>query len=325
MSKANESILCLADNTEHPTLEAMHKHLQHKLKLKQSDYYPRYHPRADRLTKEPIPFKSVEQYLSTEFLSKDTLRRWIAANPEAGRQWAFNWLKRRKEEKNLILAPTQVELRSLTCPSMHYYETLAGGYVAAAQHAGLVPRFVGELAAASLPPRAKILVDTREQAPLKLTVSTEAATLPYGDYTLDAGYSTGVYIERKSLSDFAGTLSDREVGRQLGGDSNLSRFARELERAKEAGAYIVVLVEDTIDNAMELGTSQSRIPAHGKVTGAHLFHNLRELLRRFDHFQALFVPGRQAAANAVVKLLALGASVKDIDLQFQLERGALKV
>lgn len=321
------SVTCLADHTTHDSLEAMHKHLQFKVKLKQADYYPRFHPRADRLTGDPIPFKNVEQYLAAEFLSKDTLRRWIAANPEAGKQWAIDWLRHRKEEKQLVYAPSQVELRSLLCPSMHYYNHV-GSYNDICRELGYAIRFgagMEDIPINRWRTGAKVLVDTREQSPLKLSVPTEPATLTYGDYALDAAHTEGIHIERKSLNDFAGTLSDRQVDRKRDTDSNFERFGRELERAKEAGVYIVMLVEDTIDNALELGTAASKVPARGKVTGAHLFHNLRELLHRFDNLQALFVGGRTQAASAVVRLLIMGDAVKDIDLQYAYEAGRLKL
>jgi len=320
------TVTCLVDNTVHESVEAMHKHLQFKLRLKQADYYQRYHPRVDRLTGQPLPFKSVEQYLASEFLSKDTLRRWIAANPEEGKQWAIDWLRRRKIDKALRFPPTQVELRSLLCPSIHYYQHM-GDYGAICRELGYETRFDGDvtkLAAALWPSGAKVLVDTREQAPLKLNVPIEAATLSYGDYALDAAHSQDIHIERKSISDFAGTLSDRQIARQREVDSNLERFTRELERAQEAGIYLIMLVEDTIDHALELGTESSHLPKRGSMTGAHLFHNLRDLLHRFDNFQALFVDGRKQAAAAVVKLLALGTLVKRIDLQWAHEAGKLR-
>jgi len=48
-----------------------------------------------------------------------------------------------------------------------------------------------------------ILVDSREQAPLRFSdaVSTEVVTLPAGDYSL-RGYTDRVAIERKSAADF---------------------------------------------------------------------------------------------------------------------------
>jgi ERCC4-type nuclease len=63
-----------------------------------------------------------------------------------------------------------------------------------------------------VPARPRVLIDSREQAPLRFSdaVETELVTLPAGDYSL-AGYTADVAIERKSLPDFvACCTSDRE-------------------------------------------------------------------------------------------------------------------
>jgi len=53
-----------------------------------------------------------------------------------------------------------------------------------------------------------ILVDTREQTPLRFSaaVSTQRATLPTGDYSL-VGHTDSVAIERKSLPDLVQCVS----------------------------------------------------------------------------------------------------------------------
>jgi len=82
-----------------------------------------------------------------------------------------------------------------------------------------------------------ILVDTREQAPLMPVVyrgkqwvelPTERATLAAGDYTV-RGLEHLVAVERKSISDLAGTLygsATNTLGERKG---HLERFRRELE------------------------------------------------------------------------------------------------
>lgn len=51
--------------------------------------------------------------------------------------------------------------------------------------------------------RPRILIDTREQAPLRFSVNvdTESASLETGDYSV-AGHTARVRLERKSVSDF---------------------------------------------------------------------------------------------------------------------------
>jgi ERCC4 domain-containing protein len=292
---------CLIDQTEHVSAAALHKHLR-TLKVKQADYYVKYHDRRDRFTGEPIPFKSVDQYLSAEFLTKDNLRKWIATNPAEGRQWAVDWLARRKAEKDLVYPPTQVELETMLCPSMHYYDRV-GGYNAICRSLNYVIRFEGGLEMGE-PIDQVIVTDTREQQPLD--VGGIRAKLNVGDYGLNITRDVGVYIERKSLGDFIGTLS-------LGHE----RFLREMERAKEVGAYLIILVESLLADALAFK------PKHGTVSMGHVFKNLRDLLSYYTNVQALFVKNRAEAARVVVKLLEAGESVKYVDLQYALERGAL--
>jgi len=305
---------CLIDQTEHATLEDLHKYLQFKLKVKQADYYTKYQPRKDWLTKEPIPFKNREQYLAAEFLNRDNLNKWIAANPAEGREWVVRWLAKRRDEKHLAFPPTQVEMASLIAPTIHSYER----YNVLCVEIGYEIRFDGVLDIKSLPPTASIIVDSREQKPLTLSVPTIRDKVNCGDYSLDPDHDLGVYIERKSLNDFVGTLSDRKT---RGEDSNLDRFTRELERAQECGAYLIVLVEDTLERTLDFDS----LPEFSKlkISPDHIFKNLRDLLHRFVNLQALFVNGRGEAARAVVKLLAAGSSVKKTDLQFSYESGRL--
>lgn len=310
--------ICLIDHTDHPSLEVLHKYLR-QLKMKQEDYYVRYYNRRDRLTDQPIPFKNVKQYLVAEFINKDNLKMWLAAEPKRGRQWAIDWLIRRKAEKSLIYPPLQIELRSLMCPTIRFFNHI-GGYHVICQDLGYTIRFVGTLPVTVPALSCPVVVDTREQKSLHLGIPTISAKLNCGDYGLPEPYDQQIYIERKSLNDFIGTMSGRYTD-EVKGESNLTRFARELERAKELGAYVIMLVESSIDDVLGLG--HNGIPVRGAVNPDHLFHSLRDLCHRFDNFQALFVDGRKEAANAVIKLLALGAVVKTVDLQFQYESGNL--
>jgi ERCC4-type nuclease len=59
-------------------------------------------------------------------------------------------------------------------------------------------------------PRPYVLIDTREQRPLRfapeLGVDCGAATLPAGDYSV-RGFTALIALERKSIGDLVGTLS----------------------------------------------------------------------------------------------------------------------
>jgi hypothetical protein len=291
---------CLIDQTEHETLLALHKHLR-GLKVKQSDYYTKYNPRVDHFSGEPVPFKTVDQYLSTEFVSKENLRRWIAANPTKGREWAIRWLLKRKENKDLTYPPTQVELESMLCPSMHYYDRV-GGYNSICKELGYTIRFCGELQETQISTN-DIVIDSREQCPLFVDGFGIRAKLNVGDYGLIPSKDVGVYIERKSISDLFSTLS-------FGYD----RFIREIQRAEEVDAYIVILIDVPLKYAM------SFVDKHGNVNAAHVFKRMRDILRAFYNVQALFVKNRNEAASMVIKLLGAKNTVRNVDLQFHYER-----
>jgi ERCC4-type nuclease len=83
-------------------------------------------------------------------------------------------------------------------------------------------------------PRPYILIDTREQRPLRfppeLEVDCGAATLPAGDYSV-RGFTSLIALERKSVADLIGTLTK---GRE--------RFENELDLLAEY-KWSAILVE----------------------------------------------------------------------------------
>lgn len=328
------------DGVTHESLDTLHAHLK-RFRLSRERYYHQYYPRKDPITGALIPFRDLDQYLSQDFADKNTLRRWLKDNPEKGLQWAKDWLARRKEEKALVYAPSQVELRTLCCPSMPYYQKTAareGGYYGITTALGYSPRYTNETPSFTvLPQDAVIVQDTREQSPISLPRPTLKATVNVGDYALAAPYDQGVRIERKSLNDWCGTLSGRKVERKTKGrakgkrpapeagtveDSALERFDRELARAQEQGLYVVMMVEDSLAHAQAF----DRLPhmRHVKASPQYLLRNLRDLLVKYPlTFQCVFVEGRIEMARAMMRVFELGAQVKRIDLQHAYEEGRL--
>jgi hypothetical protein len=323
------SVICQIDQTVHESREILHAHLR-RLKVKQADYYIRHEPRVCKGTGKPIPFKDWIQYLSQDFIDKNAIKAYLKREPVAGREWAIEWLRRRKEEKGLVYAPSQVELRSLQCPSMAYYNHV-GDYYEIARELGFKERYVSyteqnPAIAADLGDKC-IICDTREQSVLQFPVTTIRAKLDEGDYALAAPHDKGIYIERKSVSDMVGTLNLRQNKRKKVDDSisidvGFERFDRELARAAEKGHYIVMVVETPLTQAL----SFSYLPQMrwSKVSESHVFFNLRELLTKYPlSFQAVFADGRADAANKVMRILQLGDEVRRIDLEYANERGLL--
>lgn len=329
---ATAPVVCAFDKTLHASVQALHDYLK-EWRLKQETYYHEYCPRRDRLTGELIPYRDYAQYHSAEFASKVNLKRWIKDNREAGLAWSIEWLRHRRAAKALVYAPSQVEMRTVMCPSIPYYDSVAagqGGYQGVTEALGYLTRYPTPraLTFSPLPEGAAVLVDTREQAPLRFAagVVTRSETIRVGDYALAQPHDAGLRIERKSLSDFCGTMSGRKVKHErktkVTVDSAFARFDRELARAVEANLYVVMIVESDINEAQSFNyLPQFR---HLKVSPHYVMHQLRDLLTRYPlHFQALFVDGRAAMATTVVRLFELGPQVRTTDLQLALEEKRL--
>lgn len=282
-----------------------------RFRIKQADYWTHYHPRFNVATGELLTYKNYEQYMTQEFDDKNQLKAWIKKEPELAKKWAINWLRIRKEEKMLTYAPSQAELRTLLSPSMVYYESI-GGYYQITKELGFQDRYdLKPLVFNQLQPDAIIIQDTREQTPLKLSIPTTISKVDCGDYALAAPYDVGIYIERKSLGDFCGTMSKGNA-----------RFRRELERATKRGHYIVMLVESDIESAQSFPFLPHT--RHVKARPQFIFKQMRDLLVDFPFsFQIVFVDGRIEAAQKLIKIFQLGEQVKTTDLQYSYEQGKL--
>jgi len=174
-----------------------------------------------------------------------------------------------------------------------------------------------------------VIQDSREQIPVKLPIKTVVDTVKVGDYALAAPHDIGIRIERKGLSDFCGSLNRRKVERKGGRDgegetedSALARFDRELQRATEAGLYVVMMVEVSITDAQRFNyLPQTKWV---KARPEHVMHNMRDLLTKYPlSFQAVFVDGRNQMPDKMMRVLQLGEQVRTLDLQWLYESGAL--
>jgi len=86
-----------------------------------------------------------------------------------------------------------------------------------------------------------IIIDTREQHPWAFPAGGPfdgpvRAALPVGDYSL-AGYEDRLFVERKNLDDFVGSvILQRE------------RFLAELQRGLDSSAYGCIIIEGTAED-----------------------------------------------------------------------------
>ncbi len=107
-----------------------------------------------------------------------------------------------------------------------------------------------------------LLVDTREQKPLRFShLPAEPATLYTGDYSV-RGLEEVFAVERKSLADLAGSLTRER-----------DRFMREMHRLRGYRfPYLLAIGDD-----MEL----SRLQAQGRLKLQQVEHSLRAIQSRY--------------------------------------------
>jgi len=292
----------------------LHAHLKaHQLRM--VEYYQQQYPRHDFHTGDIIKFKNKKQYLSSDFNSRTNLRMWLKAQSEKdAKDYCMGLLLNRKQEKELVYAPSQVELRSILSPPIQYYNELFGDYYQLCSEIDLENKYenVNEITSASEweKPEHKIFIDTREQKPLRFSRGVEVRKLNYGDYAFSSKQATcNCYIERKGLSDFVGTLS-----------GGYERFIKEIERAKEDNAYLVVLIESKFNNALHFNEqrksyNKEKVFKNVKATPEFVFHRVRSLSQKYPHIQFLFVNGRKEASRVVEKIFTCGCSYEKADLQ----------
>ena len=302
---------CKVCEKEFETHRQLHSHLKaHDLRV--VEYYQKHYPRHDLHDKKIIKYKTLEQYFSTDFNSRTTLRLWLkSVSKEESKDFCKRLLLKRKEEKQLTYAPTQVELRTILSPPIQYMNGVFEDYYSFCRALGFKDKY-------ELPteitegkeyqkPQYSIHIDTREQLPLKFkNYATEGKTLPVGDYTFSEPKLTcNCFIERKSLADFISTMSVK----------NLDRFEREIIKAKDLKINLIVMVEDTLHHAVSF-KYLPHISKKIKATPEYIFHNTRQLIQKYPHVQFLFVNGREEAKRVIQKIFFSGCFYKKIDLQY---------
>lgn len=246
----------------------------------------------------------IESKSSEEFLL------WLKSTPAIEIQkFILDWITFRKQEKRLVFSLSQVELRSLRMPGINYLNKLFGSYYELCKSLQLINKqenFYGWHDVLKLDKRRKIFIDSREKNLLKFSkVSSEVCALKYGDYSFSDDEWTGkVVIERKSMTDFVGTLS-----------KGFERFEKELQRAKDDDAYLIIMVEENLSNAIDFRNKCRYLHSNITVAPTFIFHRVRELIQRFDNIQFLFINNHEDAGNMVERLFSYGNEIKKYDLQ----------
>lgn len=269
------------------------------------EYYQKYEPRYDLLTGELINFKNKDYYFSNDFNNKNSMKKWLGQQtPEIQKEYLKKFLLQRKEKHNLIYAPTEVELRSITSPPLPYYHKLFNNYYTLCSEIGFKNKY--EYPKEELKSFAKdgfcIFIDTREQMPLVIDYPTETKGLKFGDYAINDP-DNKCYIERKSISDFIGTMS-----------GGYERFCREIERSIAAEANLIVMVERPLQECLSF-QYLNYVSKKIKVTPEFVFFNVRELIQKYTNVQFLFVDGREECVRVMKKIFFSSGEYKKYDLQ----------
>ena len=311
---------CLECNREFPTERGLHIHVASHMTL--PAYYWKHFPRKDLLTGDPIVFKNKELYLTRDFNSKKNMAKWLH---NSNLDMAKNYISRKlseylvdeQERYNNSLAPCQIDTKvNEEVPSIVFTESLLNkSFDEFIVTVGFTPRFnYSNMDKINTFPSKDmvIAVDTREQKPLSFSCQTIRQKLDYGDYVALGKDYSGLFVERKSLSDLVSTIS-------LG----YERLKQEINRAATMKGYLVVVVEEPLNSALRF-QRQDLMQKFVKATPAFIFHRIRVLMRENDNIQFLFTDSREVSSDIIPRLFKLGREgAKNLDLQYLYDSGVI--
>ena len=308
------SVKCKICGAEFNSERSLHAHIKaHGILL--SEYYITYFPRYNLYTGELIPFKNKDQYFSTYFSDNIEMEKWAAtADQEHVQQILLDILNKRIISKNLQYAPNHLELKLLDLPEIEIYKMYFGSYNEACRRLQVEPLLNKSIKSKFLKENKnlndmEILIDTREQTPLKFS-NSKSHKLDFGDYTASGEYYNKTYIDRKSETDFKSTMT---VG--------FERFKKELERAKKFDSFMYIVTESSIDKII----NNNSFGAH-KSNLKFVWHQMRVLSHEFArHCQFIFSGGRNRSQNLIPKLLEAGEEMWHSDVQYYIDKRILKI
>lgn len=278
-------------------------------KITQKSYYEKYFPRFDKFNGLQIEFKSEDSYFNKDFQDKNNLKKYLESiSKEEGLNYLKEWLLKRKNNKGYIYSPSNLELRTLCYPSIKYFHNFYGknSYENLCKEIGLINRYDYNQKLEYKNDESKILIDTRESRPLSFDCSKEIIKLNYGDYCAKDN-PFNVYIERKSIQDFIGSIC-----------SGFNRLCKEMQRAKDNNAHIIILIESKISNLFGFNRLGY---LHSQATVEYVNKRIRDLLLKYDNVQICCVDGRKEASDFIINLYKLKNDPKTIDFQYIIDMG----
>lgn len=289
----------------------LHRHLKvHNISVK--DYYYEHYPRYDKGSPgDIIVYKNYEQYFSSDFNNRESFTIWASdpSNKDEAISYCLDFLKKRIDRKNISFLPSQSECKSLIFPSYIGIEKLFGtldNFFIATSEIGYKKRYNYSLAPEFNNDELKIFIDSREQLPLSFSLKTEVMKLPTGDYCPSKNLFCNVFVERKSIADLFGTLTQ-----------GIDRFKNEINKAIQLGFYLVIVIDGSFLETSEY-IPKSKIKT--KINSAHIFHEIRNLMNEFDNIQFVFSGNRLRASQIIEKIFRLKDQVRYLDLEYLKDR-----
>lgn len=290
--------------------KGLHMHISKIHSVPLGEYYVNFYQKKDLHTGELLPFTNKEEYLSVDFLNTDNLVAWTKYAPkEEVKEYLIKRLKWRIETKKLQYAPNHIEIQLFDLPSIDLYKQFFGSYSNACNILKIMPLLNKNIMANFFKKdnqldELKILIDTREQKPLRFPKSMNMK-LDFGDYAIGAPHYDYTYVDRKSESDFKSTMS-----------TGFERFKREIDRAKSFSSFVFVVVESSIEQIIK----NNHFSPH-EANLSYIWHNTRVLSHEYkDNCQFLFSGSREMSEYLIPKILFHGRNLWQVDLQYFLDK-----
>lgn len=284
-----------------------HPYKAHGIKLE--NYIYKHHPRINLLTGKQIIWKNnLESYFLSDFDTKIELNKWLKTQTiKKQQEYLKKILLKRKEIKGINKALSQFESRALMMPAVSYYNKIFNNeYHELCQEIGLISRFdYNQVLEFDNKRKYKICIDSREITPLNFKREVLIQTISVGDYRSEPMFQN-FHVERKTISDWAGTMS-----------KGYDRFCRELDKAKELGIYIVMIIESKYSDLISINylPHTRRIQASSEF----LLKRCRDLFVNYDNFQTCAVDGRIESVNLIEKLFKMKNKIETVDIQYNID------
>lgn len=298
--------------TDFDSINSFEKFLRENCDITPKKYCEEILAKKDPISNSPIFFRSLEQYLLTDFENKSNMMKWIRDNEsdaEKIRRYLRSRLERYCRIKKTEYLPSHFDLRTMR--NMLSYKTYfkyfsKDDFISFAKQLGSLRYdydFSGGIPSCGVEKIKKIVCDTREQKPINFSknIDIEIKKLDFGDYWAGGD----LFIERKSLNDLISTLS-----------SGWTRFNNEMDRVKGSGKYCVIVVDCDINDF--LGFKYMRECRHVKASEDFIYKRCRDLNRSFpENIQFLFSGGRKNSSKLIPLLFSLDSEFcRKTDLQF---------